>query len=141
MYVGYDAPSGLVTSTPDDPHDIEPLSDIWRLLLNSDEDVAGFVVETLGRVVVANILDGLADDLLIIELGLGSDLAKDHNHAGLRRSLTSNLRPRVLGETGVQLWRQRSISQRKRTIAETHNSIGNLVADFIYARNQPTSPR
>ena len=45
---------------------IETLSDIRRLLLNGDEDVAGLVVKTLLGVVVSDVLDGVSDDLLVV---------------------------------------------------------------------------
>jgi hypothetical protein len=74
---------------------VETLSDIGGLLLNGNENVASLVVESLGRVIVSNVLDGVTDDLLVIEMCLGSDLAKDHNHTGLGCCLASNLGERV----------------------------------------------
>lgn len=82
---------------------IEPLRDVWGLLLDGNEDVTGFVIKTLGRIVVANLLDSLADDLLVIKLGFGGDLAKDHDHASFSSGLTSDLRPGVLSKTCIQL--------------------------------------
>lgn len=45
---------------------VETLSDIGRLLLNGDKEVEGLVVETLLGVIVANVLDGVTDDLLVV---------------------------------------------------------------------------
>src|SRR5690606_30166177 len=59
---------------------VKTLGDIWRLLLNSDQDVAGLVVETLSGVIVTDILDGVTDDLLVIEVGLGGDFTENHDH-------------------------------------------------------------
>lgn len=59
---------------------VETLGDIRRLLLNGDQDVAGLVVEALLRGIVADVLDGTTDDLLVVQLGLGGNLTKDHNH-------------------------------------------------------------
>jgi hypothetical protein len=50
---------------------VQTLSNVGRLLLNGDEDVASLVVEALLGRVVANVLDGSADDLLVVEVGLG----------------------------------------------------------------------
>lgn len=41
-----------------------------------------FVIETLVRVVVPNILDGIADNLLVVQRRLGGDFAKDHHLEG-----------------------------------------------------------
>lgn len=81
---------------------VETLRDIGRLLLNGDEQVAGLVVETLGGVIVADVLDGFTDDLLVVEVGLGGDFTEDHDHAGLGGSLASNLGEGVLGEAGIE---------------------------------------
>ena len=56
---------------------VETLGNVGRLLLNGDEDVAGLVVEALVRVVVANVLDGVTDDLLVVDLSAGRDLTED----------------------------------------------------------------
>jgi hypothetical protein len=42
---------------------VKTLGNIWRLLLDGDEDVAGLVVEALGGIIVTNVLDGSTDDL------------------------------------------------------------------------------
>jgi hypothetical protein len=47
------------------------------------------------------LLDSLPNDFLVINLGFGGDLAKDHDHAGLAGSLASDLGERVLGKTCV----------------------------------------
>lgn len=70
---------------------VKTLGDIRRLLLNGNEDVASLVVKALGRVVVANVLDGITDNFLVVELGLGRDLAKDHDHARLGCRLAGDL--------------------------------------------------
>ena len=92
---------------------VETLGDIGGLLLNGDKDVAGLVVETLGRVVVANLLDGVTDDLLVVDHGLGGDLTEDHDHTRLRRGLAGNLGEGVHGKAGIE------------------DSIGNLVANLV----------
>lgn len=81
---------------------VQTLGDIGRLLLNGNEDVAGLVVETLGGVVVTDVLDGVTDDLLVVDLGLGGDLPEHHDHTGLGGGFASNLGERVLGQAGVE---------------------------------------
>lgn len=80
---------------------VKTLGDIGRLLLDGDEHVAGLVVETLLRRVVADLLDRVTDDLLVVDLSLGRDLTKDHDHTGLGGSLTGDLGVGVLLEAGV----------------------------------------
>lgn len=58
---------------------VETSGNLGGLLLNGNEDVTGLVVETLVRVVVTNLLDGVSDDGLVVDLGLGGDLTKDLN--------------------------------------------------------------
>jgi hypothetical protein len=82
---------------------VEPLCDIGGLLLDRDEDVARLVVEALGRVVVPDVLDRVADHLLVVELRFGADLAEDHDHARLRGRLAGDLRRGVLLEAGIEL--------------------------------------
>lgn len=82
---------------------VETLGDIGGLLLDRDEDVAGLVVEALGGVVVTDLADGFADDLLEVDLGLGGDFTEDHDHTSLRRGLAGNLGERVLSQAGIEL--------------------------------------
>ena len=70
---------------------VKTLGDISGLLLNGNQDIAGLVVKTLGGVVVANVLDGATDDLLVVQPGLGGDFTKDHDHTRLGSSLASDL--------------------------------------------------
>lgn len=81
---------------------VKTLGDIGRLLLNGNHDVAGLVVETLVRRVIADLLDGTSDDALVVNLRLGGNLTEDHDHAGLGRRLASDLGERVLRETGIE---------------------------------------
>jgi hypothetical protein len=92
---------------------VKTLSNIGALLLNGNEDVASLVVEALLGRVVANVLDGVTDDLLVVDLGLGGDLAEDHDHAGLGGSLASDLGERVLLEAGIE------------------DGVGDLVSDLV----------
>ena len=82
--------------------ELETLRNIGRLLLNGDSKMEGLVVKTLGRVIVADILDNIADNLLVVELGLGGDLTKDHNHTSLGRGLASDLGEGIICQAGVK---------------------------------------
>jgi hypothetical protein len=81
---------------------VKTLSDIWGLLLNGDQKVAGLVVEALGRVIVTNVLDGITDGLLVVEFGLGGNLTKDHDHTSLGGSLASDLGEGILTQAGIE---------------------------------------
>ena len=50
---------------------VETLSDIRRLLLNGDEQVAGLVVKALVGAIVTDVLDGITDDLLVVDVSAG----------------------------------------------------------------------
>ena len=82
---------------------VEALCDIGTLLLNGHKNIARLVIETFLRVVVSDPLDGLADDLLVVELGLGGDLTKDHDHTSLGCSFACDLGEGVLREAGIEL--------------------------------------
>jgi len=81
---------------------VKTLCNVRRLLLNGDEDVAGLVVETLVGVIVADVLNGVSDNLLVVEMGLCGDLTEDHDHAGLSGRLASDLGKRILLEAGIE---------------------------------------
>jgi hypothetical protein len=114
---------------------IKSLSNIRRLLFDGYEDVAGLVVKAFLRVIITNLLDGFTDDLLEVDLSLGGDLAKDHDHAGLGRGFAGNFGARVLSQASIELVdiiimiRQVDIYRIKDS---TYDSIGDLVTDFVY---------
>lgn len=81
---------------------VKTLGDVGRLLLNGNEDVASLVVETLGGVVVSDVLDSTTDDLLVVERRLGGNLTEDHDHTGLGGRLASDLGERVVLEACVK---------------------------------------
>jgi len=70
---------------------VHALCDVGALLLDGHDHVARLVVEALGGVVVADLGDGLAHDLLVVDGRLGGDLAEDHDHASLGRGLAGHL--------------------------------------------------
>lgn len=80
---------------------VKTLSDIGGLLLNGNEDVAGLVVEALLGGVISDLLNGISDDGLVVDGGLGRNLTKYHDHTGLGSRLTGDLREGVLRQAGV----------------------------------------
>jgi hypothetical protein len=63
---------------------IKTLGDFSRLLLDSNKDVTGLVVETLVRVVVTDLLDGVSDNLLVIDRTLERNLSEDLDVSSVR---------------------------------------------------------
>lgn len=82
---------------------IKTLSNVRRLLFDSEQDVASLIVETFRRVIITDLFDGVADDCLVVEPCLGGDLPKDHDHASLSGGLTCDLGPRILFEASIKL--------------------------------------
>jgi hypothetical protein len=70
---------------------VQTLGDIGGLLLDGNQDVTGLVVETLLGVIVTNLLDGVSDNGLEVDSGLGGDFTEDHDHTGLGSGLTGDL--------------------------------------------------
>jgi hypothetical protein len=111
---------------------VKTLSDIGGLLLNGDQDIAGLVVETLGGVIVADVLDSTTDDLLVVKAGLGGDFTKDHDHTSLGGGLASDLKgPESSGflnleaDKGVEFY----LGERVLGQASIENGVGNLVTE------------
>ena len=70
---------------------VQTLCDIGGLLLNGHQHIAGFIVETLGGVIISDVLDCSTDDLLVVETCLGGDFSEDHHHTGLGGRLAGYL--------------------------------------------------
>lgn len=81
---------------------VDTLSNIRGLLFDGDNDVAGLVVKTLFLGIIADVLQGSADDLIVVELSLGGDFTEDHDHASLGAGFASNLGQRVLGQASIE---------------------------------------
>ena len=76
--------------------------DVVGLLADGDGDAAAGAVESVGRGVVADAQDGLADDLRDFDVGVGGDLAGHVDQAGGGQGLHGNPGLGVLGQQGVQ---------------------------------------
>ena len=87
--------------------------DIGRLLLQADDHTGCLVVETLRGIVVADLLQHVACDVLRVELRGRGHFAEHNNQAGLGSRFTGDPPVRVLAENGVK------------------DRIRNEVADFI----------
>lgn len=81
---------------------INGLGNVGGLLLNCNDDIASAVIKTLGNIVVANVLECLTDNLLVVDGGRGGDLTEDHNHASLGAGLASNTRSRILADACIK---------------------------------------
>jgi hypothetical protein len=89
------------------------LADLHGLAVEAVEHLARLVVEALLDGVEADLLDRIAHDLLVVDLGVGGDLAEHHHEAGARARLARDTRLGVLGEAGV------------------HDRIGHLVRELV----------
>mmetsp|Transcript_69812 Transcript_69812/g.145936 ORF Transcript_69812/g.145936 Transcript_69812/m.145936 type:complete len:232 (-) Transcript_69812:35-730(-) len=102
--------------------DMHTSSDVGALLVDSDQNLTGLVGETLGVnagqivniAVEADLRDDSPHHLVVVNLGLSGDLTGDHDHVVLGGCLASDLALRVGGQASIQ------------------NSIGDLVADFVW---------
>ena len=92
---------------------VDALRDVGALGSDNvvDEDAVG--VEDVVVVHVADLADRLADDLVVIKLGLGRDLTADHHDIALGVGLTGDTAHRILREAGIE------------------DGIGNGVANFV----------
>merc|ERR1719237_818852 len=80
---------------------VHTTSNVGALLFDGDDDSALVAVETLLSVIISDITDSLAHNLLVVNVTLSRNFTEDHDHARLRTRLTGNLGFRVLFETSV----------------------------------------
>ena len=78
------------------------LIDLVRLLGDERDDLQRGVAERLARVGVADLLDRLPHDLVVVELGVGRDLAGEHDVVALDERFAGDAALRVLLEAGVE---------------------------------------
>ena len=76
---------------------VDALRDVARLLAVGDDHGAAVGVEADLRIGVADALDGLARDVLEVDLRVGRDLAGEHHQVVLHQRLGGDARARVLG--------------------------------------------
>ena len=71
---------------------VDTLPNVGALLLEVHQHLALVGVEADVVRGEADVAGGLADNGLVVDLGLRGDLAEDHDHVGLGRGLASDLR-------------------------------------------------
>nr|ACU17520.1 unknown [Glycine max] len=81
---------------------VHTLGDIRALLLNVDQHLAFVSIKTNIIRDESNFAACVTDNLLIVYVGLGCDLSKDHDHVGLGACLTGNLAVRVLFKARIE---------------------------------------
>jgi len=82
--------------------DVDGVGNFWRLLFQSHNNLTRVVVTSFVCVIVANLLEGVADNLLVVYGCLGGDFTEHHDHIGLGAGLTCNSGIGILGKTGVK---------------------------------------
>ncbi len=110
------------------------LGNVGGLLLDGDEHVASLVVETLAGVIEADVLDGIADNLLVVKVGLGGDLSEDHDHASLAGSLASDLGIGILSEARIKNRVRHNVAK---LVCETKNSTSVPHVRLLGVREHP----
>lgn len=63
--------------------DVDTTGNIGGLLFDGDQHVASLVIEAFGRVVEANLLDGVTNYALVVDVSLGGNFTKGHDHTSL----------------------------------------------------------
>mmetsp|Transcript_17406 Transcript_17406/g.25745 ORF Transcript_17406/g.25745 Transcript_17406/m.25745 type:complete len:244 (-) Transcript_17406:96-827(-) len=81
---------------------INRLGNIRRLFLDSDNNIASLVVKALSGIIVSNVLDGIANDLFVVDRGGSCDFSKNHNHARLAACFACNTRRRVSSDASIE---------------------------------------
>ena len=81
---------------------VDAHGDVGGLAVECDHDGAGVGVKADIRAGVADLPDGVADDLLIIDDRIGRDLAADDHKAGGSHGLTGDAAHGVLREAGIE---------------------------------------
>ncbi|KAG5525519.1 hypothetical protein RHGRI_031982 [Rhododendron griersonianum] len=81
---------------------VDTLSDVRALLLNVNQNLAVISIKTNIVGNKSNVTAGVTHDLLIVHIGFGCDLTKDHDHVGLGASLAGDFAVWVLFEAGVE---------------------------------------
>merc|ERR1719277_1257834 len=100
---------------------MHPACNVRALLVDAYHDLASLVAQALaintGEIIHVRIKTDLrhnsTDHLLVVDLSLCGDLASDHDHVVLRRSLASDFAFGVICQTGIQ------------------DSIGDLIAELV----------
>ena len=79
----------------------DPLGDIRRLPVQGGENGAGFPIEAHRGIVIADLFNGLTDDIGEIQPRGGGDLSGNHGQAGGYQSFAGYPGKLVLGQDGI----------------------------------------
>src|SRR6266568_676908 len=60
---------------------VDALRDVGRLLLDGDDDATGFGIEAESGMVITGLLDGVANHIAHLDIGVGGDLADDERQS------------------------------------------------------------
>jgi len=100
------------------------------------QDIACFVIKALLRIIVTDLLNGVADDFLVVEPGFCGDLSEDHDHARLGGSLTGDLGKWILFKHASSCVIEKCVGKEvvnKSTIF-SYNGIRNLITNLIWMK-------
>jgi len=92
---------------------VKSLGDIGALLLDSHKNVACLVVETFLGVIIPDLFNRFANDFLVVELGLGGNFTKNHDHSSLGCSFARDFGEWVLGEACIELSEKKKVFQQR----------------------------
>jgi len=81
---------------------VHALANVGGLFLNVDEDLAFVSIKTDIVTGETNVAAGITNDLFVVDLGGGGDLAEDHYHVGFGGGFASDLGLGVLSKAGVE---------------------------------------
>ena len=96
------APWGLSPLAPC----VDADGDVRGLLLEGDQDAGGVAVEAVLGLGVADLVDGLADDVADLDVALGGDFAGDHGQAARQQGLDGDAAAGVLATAVRRGWRR-----------------------------------
>ena len=89
---------------------------------------------TFAAIVVADVLDRLPDDALIVDLGLGCDLPGDHDHPRLGHCLACNLQTHNQwrwNKSTCSFLKKSHLAVRVLSEVGVQDGVGDLVAHFV----------
>ena len=92
---------------------VDSLGDVGRLLVDRVDHRAGVAVEAVGGVVVADLANGLAGDPRDVDVGVGGDLPRDDDQAGVDEGFA--------GDPSIGVVRQDRIE----------DAVGDLIGDLV----------
>lgn len=72
------------------------LGNFWALSSQEVEEGKVLVVQSLGDIIIPDILDAVPDNLLVVNLGTGGDFSEDHDHIILAAGFTGHFAQRIL---------------------------------------------